>query len=161
MTRSYLFGSVLVHEGLHLDPLALVERCRRGAGQFVWDVVFVANVLSLLDPESTRVLVRFVVEKTVFPADGSPFIMPQLWDSGGGCFGRRPGGVGGWGQNPGNEEGSRRTPGKRRHFVVVVFYGRCFENAKTKEGSGELESSERREGSVEGIGGREPQSSGH
>eukprot|EP01084_Bolivina_argentea_P043725 80533_1 len=52
-----------------------------GSGQFTWDLSFTSNVLTLLDPLSTKDVLRFMVSNTLFFDNKTkPFLVPQLWD---------------------------------------------------------------------------------
>jgi len=53
-----------------------------GSGAFTWDLSFTSNMLTLLDPVSTKDTLRFIIENTVFFNNKSkPFLSPQLWDA--------------------------------------------------------------------------------
>ena len=55
-----------------------------GSGQFTWDLTFTANVLSLLDPEATKEILKFIIASTnlamPFPGWDQPWLVPQSWD---------------------------------------------------------------------------------
>ena len=50
-----------------------------GSGQFLWDLSFAPISLTLLEPESTRALVDFVVRYSRL--DAVPIAIPQTWDA--------------------------------------------------------------------------------
>ena len=53
-----------------------------GSGQFTWDLSFTSVVLTILDPESTKDVLRFIIRNSkFFTEENRPFLVPQLWDA--------------------------------------------------------------------------------